>query len=44
MSKSVYVHVFHDLELLGYVLRCEIERLLKFAARMNKVYFYCYCF
>ena len=30
MSKNVYVHVFHDLELLRYssfhVLRCEIER------------------
>ena len=28
MSKSVYVHVFHDLELLRYVLRCAIERQL----------------
>ena len=28
MSKSVYVRVFHDLELLRYVLRCEIERQL----------------
>ena len=25
MSKSVYVCVFHDLELLKYVLRCAIE-------------------
>ena len=25
MSKSVYVCVFHDLELLRYVLRCAIE-------------------
>ena len=28
MSKSVYVHVFHDLELLRYVLSCAIERQL----------------
>ena len=28
MSVSVYVRVFHDLELLRYVLRCAIERLL----------------
>ena len=28
MSKSVYVHVFHDLELLRYVLRCAIEQQL----------------
>jgi len=28
MSKSVYVRVFHDLELLRYVLRCVIERQL----------------
>ena len=28
MSKSVYVRVFHDLELLRYVLRCAIERQL----------------
>ena len=28
MSKSVYVHVFHDLELLRYVLCCAIERQL----------------
>ena len=28
MSKSVYVRVFHDLELLRYVLRCTIERQL----------------
>ena len=27
-SKSVYVRVFHDLELLTYVLRCAIERQL----------------
>ena len=26
MSKSVYVCVVHDLELLRYVLRCAIER------------------
>ena len=25
MSKSVYVRVFHDLELLRYVLHCAIE-------------------
>ena len=25
MSKSVYVRVIHDLELLRYVLRCAIE-------------------
>ena len=24
MSKSVYVHVFHDLDILRYVLRCAI--------------------
>ena len=28
MSKSVYVRVFHDLDLLRYVLRCAIERQL----------------
>ena len=28
MSKSVYVRVFNDLELLRYVLRCAIERQL----------------
>ena len=28
MSKSVYVRVFHDLELLRYVLCCAIERQL----------------
>ena len=28
MSKSVYVRVFHDLELLRYVLRCAIEQQL----------------
>ena len=27
-SKSVYVHVVDDLELLRYVLRCAIERQL----------------
>ena len=27
-SKSVYVRVVHDLELLRYVLRCAIERQL----------------
>ena len=28
MSKSVYVRVFHDLELLKYVLRCAIGQQL----------------
>ena len=28
MSKSGYVRVFHDLELLRYVLSCAIERQL----------------
>ena len=42
MSKSVYVRVVHDLKLLRYVLRCEIERQLKFPAGMDKVYCYCY--
>ena len=28
MSKSVYVRVVHNLELLRYVLRCAIERQL----------------
>ena len=28
MSKSVYVRVFNDLELLRYVLRCALERQL----------------
>ena len=28
MSKSVYVRVVYDLELLRYVLRCAIERQL----------------
>ena len=28
MSKSVYVRVVHDLELLRYVLRCAIEQQL----------------
>ena len=28
MSKSVYVRVFNDLELLRYILRCAIERQL----------------
>ena len=28
MFKSVYVHVFHDLELLRYVLCCAIEQQL----------------
>ena len=41
MSKSVYVRVFHDLELLRYVLRCAIEQQLSFPAGMNKVYCYC---
>ena len=34
MIKSMYVHVFHDLELLRYVVCCAI-------AGMNKVYCYC---
>ena len=38
MSKSVYVRVFHDLELLRYVLRCAIKRQLQFPAGMNKEY------
>ena len=42
MPKSVYVRVFHDLELLRYVLRCAIERQLSFSAGVNKVYCYCY--
>ena len=37
MCKSV----LNDLELLRYVLRCAIERRLKFPAGMNKVYCYC---
>ena len=37
MSKSVYVRVVHDLELL-YVLRCAIERQLQFPTRINKVF------
>ena len=41
MSKSVYVRVFNDLELLRYVFRCAIERQLEFPAGMNKVYCYC---
>ena len=45
MSKSVYVRVFHDLELLKYVLSCAIERQLEFPVGMNKVYCYCcYCY
>ena len=28
ISKSVYVHVFHDLELLRYVLHCAIKQQL----------------
>ena len=28
MSKRVYVRVFHDLQLLRYVLRCAVERQL----------------
>ena len=28
MSKSVYLRVFHDLELLRYVLHCAFERQL----------------
>ena len=28
MPKSVYVRVFHNLEVLRYVLRCAIERQL----------------
>ena len=41
MPKSVYVRVFHDLELLRYGLHCAIERLLSFPTGMNKVYSYC---
>ena len=45
MSKSVYMCVVHDLELLRYVLRCAIERQLQFPTGINKVYFfYCYCY
>ena len=40
MSKSAYVRVFRDLELLRYVLRCAIERQLQFPAGMNKIYCY----
>ena len=43
MSKSVYVRVFYDLELLRYVLRCAIGRHLYFPAGMNKVCRYCCC-
>ena len=42
MSKSVYVRVVRDLELLRYVLRCVIERQLYFPTVINKVYCYCY--
>ena len=28
MAKSVYVRVFHDFELLRYVIRCAVERQL----------------
>ena len=38
MSNRVNVHVFHDLELLRYVLHLAIERQLQFPAGMNKVY------
>ena len=41
MSKSVYVRVVHDLELLRYVLRCAIERQLYFPTGINKVHCYC---
>ena len=41
MSKSVYVRVVRDLELLRYVLRCAIERELEFPTGINKVYCYC---
>ena len=42
-SKSVYVRVVHDLELLRYVLRCAIELQLKFPIGINQVYcYYCY--
>ena len=40
MTKSVYVNVFHDLELLRYFLRCAIEKQ-QFPAGINKVYCYC---
>ena len=35
MSKSVYVRVLHNLQLLRYVLRCAIERQLQFPTGMN---------
>ena len=43
MSKSVYVLVVHDLELLRYVLRCAIGRHLSFPTGINKVYCCCCC-
>ena len=42
MSKSVYVRVVHDLDLLRYVLRCAIGRQHEFPAGMNKAYCHCY--
>ena len=41
MSKSVYVRVFHDLELLRYVLRRATERQPELPTGMNTVYCYC---
>ena len=38
MSKSVYVRVFHGLELLRYVLRCATGRQLQFPSGMNMKY------
>ena len=35
MSKSVYVRVFHDLELLKYVLRCG-DRTTALISRWNE--------
>ena len=35
MSKSVYVRVVHDLELLKYVLSCAIERQASFGQNVT---------
>ena len=40
MSKSVYVRVVHELELLRYVLGCAIERQLEFPTGINELYCY----
>ena len=43
MSKSGHVRVFHELDLLRYVLRCAIGQQLYFPAGMNNAYGYrCY--